>query len=119
MGFNTVIVVMNDALHFIEEDASWGKSLVGAIKRFCLRKRCEGSPYVSANTASGRGVFVNSAEVISQAHADGYQFVVAHGNTGWEITCDPDDGVPEEIIRIISERLKMRRTASKKKALSA
>lgn len=113
MGFNTVVVVMNDAIHAIEEDTSWGERLGSTIRRFWHGSRSNSSPFVSAHTARG-GIFVNAAEVISQAHADGYQFVVAHGNTGWEITSDPSDGVPDEIIRIITERLKMRRAAAKK-----
>lgn len=116
MGFNTVVVVLNDAVHMIAEDTSWGASLARAVSAFhSSRRRAEYNP-IPARGNSGRSVYCNSAEVISQAHADSYQVVVAHGNTGWAITADPDDGVPPDAIKHLEWTLKARRTALKKKA---
>lgn len=119
MGFNTVVVVLNDAVGYIAEDPGWGERLTKAICAFSTRKWRKESQTVAAYTPSGRGVFCNTAQVISQAHADGYQIVVAHGNTGWEITSDPEDGVPDSVVKAVEWRLKQRRAALKKKGEAA
>lgn len=119
MGFNTVVVVLNDALGTIEDDTSWGQRLSQAVRGFQGACRQGRSSNVSAHSKSGYAVHCNAAEVISVAHADNYQIVVAHGNTGWVITSDPEDGVPQDVIKAIEWSLKARRAAAKKKAAAA
>lgn len=60
MGWNTTVVVMNDALNSIEKDPDFGRKLALA----CLRA-IDGKPHdVSA------GGHVNAATVIETHHAD-------------------------------------------------
>ena len=69
MGFNTVAVLYNDHTHRLESDGPIGKQIAAAMRSFA-------SPRSRTDTWFGAG------QVISQAHADGYQVVVVHGNTG-------------------------------------
>lgn len=70
MGFNTVIVVLNDHLDEIEKDQEFGKKVASAIRAFS-RSRPERMPYVTGQT-----------QVISVCHADDMQIVAVGGNTG-------------------------------------
>lgn len=75
MGFNTTVVVLNDALHDIETDPGFGRKLADAV--------LEGGPgrkvYVSA------GNHANAATVISSHHADGMRCFVVGANRGQDL----------------------------------
>lgn len=73
MGFNSTIVVLNDALDYIKEDPHFGKTLYEAILEQHLR-----GDYVDIHAGS----FCNAATVIEQHHADFLVGVVVGGNTG-------------------------------------
>ncbi len=76
MGFNTTVVVMNDALQDIQDDPDFGKKLVAAISKRII---CDKPIGVSA------GCHSNAATVIELHHAD-IQTIVAIGrNYGREI----------------------------------
>lgn len=80
MGFNTSVIVMNDALGWIEEDPEFGKNLARAIA-----EASRGKP-VDVPAHSGRGgVHCNAATVIESHHADGYQAVLVGGNMGQKL----------------------------------
>lgn len=73
MGWNTTVVVLNDALGDIEKDPAFGKNLVNAILRASsLRERVE----VSA------GSHANAAHVVESHHADQTAVVAVGGNLG-------------------------------------
>jgi hypothetical protein len=74
MGWNSTLIVLNDALSFIEKDFKFGKSVSDAIaeQHMTLGKRVD----ISA------GNFGNAASVISQQHADLTQIVAVGGNHG-------------------------------------
>lgn len=73
MGFNTTVVVLNDALDQIAKDPEFGKNLVDAI----MRRRRDGE-YVTVPA----GNHCNAAEVIETHHADYDVLVRIGGNTG-------------------------------------
>jgi hypothetical protein len=78
MGFNTTVVVMNDALGYIESDPDFGKNLARAIAR-----AWGGGPVdVPAYGPHGRGVHCNAAVVVETHHADHDVLVRVGGNRG-------------------------------------
>lgn len=101
MGFNTTVVVLNDALDQIETDPNFGKKLVAAIRKAgCYRKPVD----VSA------GNHVNAASVIETHHAD-FDVVVAVGQNygqviskyaGPEIAASPEK--TERILRDLADQ---------------
>jgi hypothetical protein len=79
MGWNTTVVVLNDALGYIEEDPEFGKKLARAILGLSAppdRQRCD----VSARRPRG-GVHANAATVVETHHADAVVTVDVGGNT--------------------------------------
>lgn len=78
MGFNSVVVVMNDALGMIEEDPTFGRNLAQEIMTY---RRTGGD--VPAYSPTGMGVHCNAASVLSCQHADVPQVVVVKHNTGF------------------------------------
>ena len=76
MGFNTTVVVMNDALSYIEADPDFGANLAAAI-----REAQRGKP-VDVRAGTSRGVHCNAATVIESHHADEYVNVRVGGNMG-------------------------------------
>lgn len=73
MGYNTTVVVYNDALDQIERDTEFGKKLSNAI-------------YMLNQTPSGvdisSGSYANAARVIESHHADATTVVTVGGNLG-------------------------------------
>lgn len=75
MGFNTTVVVLNDALSYIRDDPEFGRRLYDAVTR-----AHSGPQDVAAH--SKRGIHCNAAIVIETHHAD-YDVIVRVGrNTG-------------------------------------
>ena len=77
MGFNTTVVVLNDALRYIEKDPRFGAKLVQAI----LAIHDPGGKRDVAAGASGIGCHVNGATVVETHHADTVVSVDVGGNT--------------------------------------
>jgi hypothetical protein len=75
MGYNTTVVVLNDALAEIEQDPDFGKKLARAI-----RLASRGLQDVSAH--GKHCMFANAAQVIETHHADYDVLVKIGGNTG-------------------------------------
>lgn len=75
MGFNTTVVILNDALHEIEKDKDFGKNLVDAIMR--LNDPREKTPIYFAS-----GNHCNPACVVETHHADFDVLIRVGGNTG-------------------------------------
>lgn len=76
MGYNTTVVVMNDALGMIEGDPNFGKNLARAIAEVG-----RGKP-VDVPASNGRGVHCNAATVIESHHADYDVYVRVGQNFG-------------------------------------
>jgi hypothetical protein len=77
MGWNTTVVVLNDALDFIENDPEFGRRLAQAI----VRCHSSGPMDVAAHSSRG-GIHCNAARVIETHHADCTVKVEVGGNTG-------------------------------------
>lgn len=82
MGYNSTVVVMNDALHDIERDPDFSKKLVAAIAKAYNR----GSVNVSA------GYHCNAATVIDSQHADVVSIIAVGGNHGSVLTRSSNGG---------------------------
>lgn len=76
MGYNTTVVVMNDALGEIAEDREFGARLARAI-----REVQRGKP-VDVPAHGKHGVHCNAATVIETHHADYDVLVRVGGNVG-------------------------------------
>ena len=76
MGWNTTVVVMNDALDCIRDDAEFGRRLYEAV----LDAR-KGKP-VDVAAHGKHAIHCNAATVIETHHADYDVTVVVGGNTG-------------------------------------
>jgi len=75
MGYNTTVVVLNDALNEIENDTEFGLKLARAIRHASLGRSAtrEGLDVRSG----GHG---NAATVVESHHADGTAIVAVGGN---------------------------------------
>lgn len=76
MGYNTTVVVLNDALSEIEQDPDFGKKLVRAIMQ-----AGRGKP-VDVSARGTHCIHANAATVIESHHADYDVLVKVGGNTG-------------------------------------
>lgn len=75
MGFNTTVVVLNDALHAIAEDKDFGKNLSDVILGFSRQGSIN---FVPAQNHA------NAAHVIETHHADSMHLVGIGGNIGYD-----------------------------------
>lgn len=82
MGYNSTVVVMNDALHAIAEDKEFGKKLSDAV----LRVSGHGSRPLQFRSDADVSAMshVNAATVIETHHADGMNLIAVGGNAGYD-----------------------------------
>lgn len=73
MGYNTTVLVLNDALNDIAEDPQFGSKLMAAVNKAVC--------YGGGVDVSACG-HVNAATVIETHHADSYHTVLVGGNMG-------------------------------------
>lgn len=96
MGFNSVLVILNDRLHYIENDPMFGKKVADAI-------RCHGH---------GEPMYITGqTQVLSVHHSDTLAIIAVGGNTGRVIGYGhygQDDG---DLIKLLERerRYKVRR----------
>ena len=76
MGFNTTMIVLNDALHLIKDDPKFGQKVYDAVNQRHGRE-CERPTDISV---SGH---CNAASVVESHHADGYRLILVGGNTAY------------------------------------
>lgn len=84
MGWNTTVVIINDALGEIEKDPEFGKKLAAAIREAGARhlpneKRENGYHRIIEIPA---GNHANAAQVVESHHADVMVLVAVGGNLG-------------------------------------
>jgi hypothetical protein len=85
MGYNTTVVVLNDALSFIENDPEFGRNLARAI----MEAATNGGKPVNVPARSSRGgVHCNAATVIETHHADYSVLVKVGQNYGEALEVD-------------------------------
>lgn len=75
MGYNTTLVVLNDALHEIENDAEFGRKVSQATRMVTRGKPVDISS----------GGHCNAATVIETHHADGINLIAVGGNCGQDL----------------------------------
>lgn len=83
MGFNTTVVILNDALGYIEDDLSFGLRLGRRVREICGARKplwCRA------------GNYINAALVVETHHADEIVSVAVGENRGEVIT--DNDGNP-------------------------
>lgn len=103
MGFNTTVLVLNDALHEIANDPKFGEKLVAAILHLQV---IPGPLDVSV------GNHVNAASAVETHHADGVAIVAVGGNTAatvgnplhWTVMREPAE-LKEKIVRELAQQL--------------
>lgn len=71
MGFNTPVLILNDALHLIENDREFGKNIAKAIFSAYARQQ---------PIDIGVSGHCNAATVLPPAHADVVQVIAFGGN---------------------------------------
>lgn len=105
MGYNSVIVVMNDSIHAIADDGgNFGVGLLRAVKAFGFN----GSRRSRLDHEVSAGGHVNAAEVISCDHAGANQLVLVGQNSGRRIGVD-DTRLDEDIALLEAELKWLRR----------
>jgi hypothetical protein len=96
MGFNTTVVVLNDALNYIKDDKSFGASLYDAALTF---------PRLDGDIRSG--MYVNAARVVDVHHADYITPIFVGAGTGVVIPAQigfaPNETQDDRNIRMLKE----------------
>lgn len=82
MGYNTAVLVMDDALHAIKEDPKFGENLYYAVLESQRGKQVD-IPARTYRDGEVQGIYCNAATVISSAHADDPQVMVIKYNSGY------------------------------------
>ncbi len=78
MGYNTTVIVMNDALHQIAQDEKFGEKLVDAICGLSISDDTEGVRVPSRNVSAGG--YVNAATAVETHHSNRNTIVAVGGN---------------------------------------
>lgn len=88
MGFNTVALILNDAVHLIEQDPDFGKNVGDAVASFSWPPNRRDAS-ISARSPEG-GSCYPALTIVSMAHADVPQVCVVAYNSGaslWAKDC--------------------------------
>jgi hypothetical protein len=83
MGFDTVVMLLNDQLHSLERDPNAGTKIAKAERNWNWPIRGDGLYRQELDFGYG--------SVISVSHADDYQVTVVGGNMGWNINNEKYD----------------------------
>lgn len=82
MGYNTTIVLLNDALSNVENDKDLGKKLADAAREWWAAPNREGDHrWVDVSA----GNYTNALAVINTHHADHLVPVLVGGNHAWPV----------------------------------
>lgn len=108
MGYNTTLIVLNDALHEIENDKDFGMKVAQATRKVSLGKEVDISS----------GYHCNAATVIETHHADGIKLIAVGGNCGQDLGyVGGYRSNPEDMLRSLADsmgfKVSKKRTTSK------
>lgn len=96
MGYNSTLVIMNDALHEIRDDKDFGKKVYDAVLTVTRGK--------SVDIAIGG--FCNVATVIETHHADSIKLIAVGGNYGQDLGYTGSyNSTPEELLKTLADNL--------------
>jgi len=79
MGYNTTVIVLNDAIDIIRDDPKFGEKLYYAILELARGKQVD-IPAHSYRDGKITGVHCNAATAVETHHADGTAVVAVGGN---------------------------------------
>jgi predicted Fe-Mo cluster-binding NifX family protein len=79
MGYNTTVIVLNDALDMIRDDPKFGERLYYAVLELQRGEQVD-IPAHSYRDGKPRGVHCNAATAVETHHADGTAVVAVGGN---------------------------------------
>jgi hypothetical protein len=101
MGFNTTIIIMNDALHVIAKDTEFGAKVAQAASQY----GCYGKKPVDISSSG----HCNAATVVDCHHADHTSIILVGGNMGtvalpWAGGWDHDEKAQEGMLRYWAEK---------------
>ncbi len=102
MGYNSTVVVLNDALNDIQNDPQFGKNLVAAILGLSLGDDPRtGKPCRPRDIPAG--MYCNAATVVEQHHASGNAIIAVGGNYGTVIGHAGNGGAHHDRLSILKE----------------
>jgi hypothetical protein len=88
MGFNTVALILNDAVHQIEQDPDFGKNVGDVVASFSWPPNRRDASIAARSPKSGS--CYPALTIVSMAHADTPQVCVVAYNSGhslWDRDC--------------------------------
>ena len=102
MGFNTTLVIMNDALHVIAEDTEFGAKVAQAASQY----GCYGKKPVDISSSG----HCNAATVVDCHHADHTSIILVGGNMGtvalpYAGGWDHDEKAQERMLRYWADKM--------------
>jgi hypothetical protein len=106
MGYNTTVVIMNDALEDIRKDPNFGENLVQAVLESVRYRTTElddrGFHHIVDIPA---GNHANAGHVVESHHADGTHLVQVGGNLGQSILYTWGWNIkPEELLKRLADK---------------
>lgn len=107
MGFNSVLVVLNDRLDEIERDPDFGKKVARAIRSYS-HESPDRMPFITGQT-----------QVVSVEHADVAQVIRVGANSGRMIGSGFWRWTDDELIRHLESERKRRKLQGKAAAANA
>lgn len=111
MGWNTTVVVLNDALGDIKNDPEFGKNLAEAISKLTLPPSHRSKYGVDVVA----GCHANAATAIETHHADGTAVVAVGGNMGVNLGTVGPYGDEEYEVRVLKALAKLHGYTLRKK----
>lgn len=105
MGWNTTVIVMNDALDQIAKDKQFGKRLSDAIMKNTLTATLHGSFSCNSHVDVGSGNHANAATVIEQHHADAFACILVGRNSAQHLGYYYGPGEKQDLLEDLANEL--------------
>ncbi len=116
MGFNTVLMILNDTVDYGAKDSHIGKRILDAVRGYTVRDYAPSRLDIYARPDDGGSASYGS--VISQEHADYSQIVVVGQNRGRKLQdCNDLDWLALQTIKEALERHGYRVTKRRKSSV--
>lgn len=106
MGFNTTVLILNDAVHTLTEDKDFPEKLVSAIHEMYTKREPVDVSILG---------HVNAVTVLAQEHADIMQILAIGGNTGWVLGSGSCYNSAHLLLRTLAEQHGFRLVKTTKK----